>query len=327
MTVPAGTFQTFQAVGNREDLDDIIWDISPMEVPFQSMIKKGKATATRHEWQTDALAAAATNAQLQGDDATVLTATPTVRVSNLCQILSKTISVSGTQEAIDKAGRASEIAYQTSKRMKELKRDLELSLTRNQGSTTGAAGTAATMAGLEGWISTNETSVGQTSGTTIATTPGFASGSVAAPTDASTQGTVTEAHLKTRIATVWAAGGDPTVIMVGPLTKQKISGGFSGVATRFRDVPSGKQAQVVSGVDLYVSDFGEHKIIPNRFMRDRNIFLLDPDYWELASLRKTQSWPLAKTGDSEKRQMLMEVTLVSKNEAANGKIADIDPAL
>lgn len=323
MTVPAGTFQTFQAVGNREDLEDIIYDISPMETPFQSMISKGKATATRHEWQTDALASAATNAQLQGDDATVLTATPTVRLSNLCQILSKTISVSGTQEAVDKAGRDSEFAYQTQKRMKELKRDLELSLTRNQASTSGAAGTAATMASLESWLATNETSVGSGAGTT----PGFASGSVASPTDPTATGTVTEAVLKRMISQVWTAGGDPAVLMVGPLTKQKISGGFSGIATRFRDVPSGKQAQITSGVDLYVSDFGDHKIIPNRFMRDRNIFLLDMDYWELARLRPLQSWPLAKTGDSEKKQMLMEVTLVSKNEAASGKIADIDPSL
>jgi len=325
MTVPSGTFQTFQAVGNREDLEDIIYDISPMQTPFQSMIKKGKATATRHEWQTDSLAAAATNAQLQGDDATVNTAVPTVRLSNLCQILSKTISVSGTQEAVDKAGRASEFAYQTDKRMRELKRDLELSLTRNQASTAGAAGTAATMASLESWLSTNETTVGTAS--SLATTPGYASGSVASPTDASATGTVTEAVLKSMISQVWAAGGEPSVLMVGPLTKQKISGGFSGIATRFRDVPSGKQAQITSGVDLYVSDFGDHKIIPNRFMRDRNIFLLDPEYWELARLRPLTSWDLAKTGDSEKKQMLMEVTLVSKNEASSGKIVDINPAL
>lgn len=323
MTVASGTFQTFQAVGNREDLEDDIWDVSPTETPFANMIKKGKATATRHEWQTDALAAAATNANVQGDEAVINTVTPTVRLSNLCQILDKVVAVSGTQEVVDKAGRASEMARQTTKMMKELKRDLEYALIRNQASTAGAAGTAATLASVESWLATNKTSVG--SGT-AQTTPGYASGSVAAPTDSTAAGTLTEAHLKATIAQIWAAGGDPTVIMVGPKTKQKIST-FSGVATRFRNVPEGRQAQIISGVDLYVSDFGEHKIIPNRFMRDQNVLLLDMDYWELARLRPTQAWPLAKTGDSDKKQMLMEVTLVSRNELASGKITDINPAL
>ncbi len=324
MTTPSGTFQTYQAIGNREDLEDLIWDVSPMETPFSKMIKKGKATAKYSEWQTDALAAAGSNAVIEGDDATVDTATPTVRLRNYCQILDKVISVTGTQEVVDKAGRDSEIAYQTAKRMKELKRDLEYALIRNQASTAGAAATAATMASVESWIATNKTSVG--SGGTP-TTPGYASGTVAAPTDNSTAGTLTEAVLKSTIASVWSACDGAELIMVGPLTKQKISGGFSGIATRFRDVPSGSQAQVIGGVDLYVSDFGEHKIVPNRFMRDRNVLLLNMDYWELARLRGTQSWPLAKTGDSEKRQMLMEVTLHSKNELANGKITDVNPAL
>lgn len=327
MTVPSGTFQSFQAVGNREDLEDIIWDVSPLETPFTTQVKKGKAKATYHEWQTDALAAAATNAQVQGDDATVNTAAPTVRLRNYCQILSKTVSVSGTQDAVDKAGRDSEISYQTAKRMKELRRDLEYACVRNQASTAGAAGSGATMASLESWIATNKTSAGQTSGTTIATTQGYSGGTVAAPTDASTTGTVTEAHLKKVISLVWTAGGNPELLMVGPATKQKVSSGFSGIATRFKDVAGTKQAQIVSGVDLYVSDFGTHKLVPNRFMRDQNILALDMEFWSLDRLRTLQSWELAKTGDSEKRQMLMEVTLSSKNELASGKVSDINPAL
>lgn len=327
MTVPSGTFQTFQAIGNREDLEDIIWDVSPLETPFTSAVKKGKATATFHEWQTDALAAAAANAQIQGDDATVNTAVPTVRLRNYCQILSKVVSVAGTQEAVDKAGRDSELSYQKAKRMKELRRDLEFAVVRNQNSTAGAAGTAAKLASLESWIATNKTSAGQTSGTSIATTPGYSGGTVAAPTDGSTTGTLTEAMLKNVISLAWTAGGDPAMLMVGPTVKQKISSGFSGIATRFRDVPSGKQAQVISGVDLYISDFGEHKIVPNRFMRDQNILALDMEYWRLDRLRTLQSWPLAKTGDSEKHQMLMEVTLSSLNELASGKVSDINGSL
>jgi hypothetical protein len=294
-----------------------------METPFQSMIAKGKAKATFHEWQTDSLDAAAANVQVQGDDATTNTATPTVRLRNYCQILSKTARVSGTQEAVDKAGRASEMAYQVKKRMKELKRDLEYALVRNQESTSGAAASGAKSAGLESWIATNITSVGLGSGFS---TPGYSGGTVAAPVDATARGSLTESSLKSVISAAWTQGGDPSVLMVGPLTKQKISTAFAGIATRFRDVPAGKQAQVIGGVDLYVSDFGTHKIVPNRFMRDQIVLALDPEYWRLDQLRPLSSWELAKTGDSERRQLLMEVTLAALNEKASGKVADIDPA-
>ena len=322
MAVPTGTYQTFQAIGNREDLEDIIWNISPMETPFQNRIAKGKAKATYHEWQTDALDAAAANIQVQGDDAATNTATPTVRLRNYCQILSKTARVSGTQEAVDKAGRASEMAYQVKKRMQELKRDLEYALVRNQQSTSGTASVGASMAGLESWIATNVTSMGLGSGFS---TPGYSGGTVLAPYDATARGSLTESALKSVIAAAWTQGGDPSVLMVGPLTKQKISTAFSGVATRYREVKSASQAQVISGVDLYVSDFGEHQIIPNRFMRDQNVLCLDLEYWELAQLRPIQSYELAKTGDSERRQILMECTLVARNEKASGKVADLDP--
>lgn len=324
MTVPTGTFQTAQAIGNREDLEDMIWDISPTETPFASSVSKGKAKAKFHEWQTDALDAAGDNAQVEGDDATTNAATPTVRLRNYCQILAKVARVSGTQEAVDKAGRASEMAYQVKKRMEELKRDLEYMLVRNNASSGGSASVQARSAGLESWIVTNRTSVGTG---TAQTTPGYSGGTVAAPTDSTVAGTLTESALKAVIQACWTAGGDPKVLMVGPATKSKVSTAFSGIATRFRDVPSGKQAQIISGVDLYVSDFGEHKLVPNRFMRDRNILVLDMDYWQLAQLRPLKSWELAKTGDSERRQLLMECTLVARNEAASGKVADINPAL
>lgn len=277
--------------------------------------------------QTDALAAAAENAAIQGDDAAAGTSSPTVRLRNYCQILTKVARVSGTQEAVDKAGRDSEMSYQVSKRMKEIKRDLEYAMVRNQASTAGAAGSAAFMASVESWIATNKTYATAAANAQGATTPGYASGTVAAPTDATTPGTLTETALKSVIAAVYTAGGDPKVLMVGPLTKQKISSGFTGVATRNRDYRSDGQVAVIAGVDLYVSDFGEHKIVPNRFMRDQNILCLDMDYWELAQLRPLFTQELSVTGDSIKRQLLMEATLVSRNEKASGKITDINPAL
>ena len=310
----------------------MIWDISPTEVPFSTRVAKTKAEATNHEWQTDALAAPAANAQIEGDDAIVNTAVPTVRAGNRTQILSKTVIVAGTQDAVSKAGRANELAYQTLKRMKEIKRDLERALTGNQAATAGGAASARVLAGVETWLNTNRTSVGTgTSQTTFGLTSGQAA---TAPIDSTVSGTFTEASLKAVIQAAYINGGDPKVIMVTPGVKSKMSGSFTGIATRFRDVPSGKQAQIISGADVYVSDFGSHTIIPNRFQRNAGLtgnnaqaaLVLDMEYWALATLRPLRTVALAKTGDSERRQLIMECTLVSRNEAASGKVSDIDPA-
>jgi len=310
----------------------MVWDISPTEVPFSTRVAKVKATATNHEWQTDALASPAANAAIEGDDATTNTAVPTVRLGNRTQILTKTVQVAGTNEAVTKAGRKSEMSYQVMKRMKEIKRDLEFALIGNQAATAGTAAAARRMAGVETWLNSNRVSVGTG---TAQTTFGVTSGQAAtAPVDSTVTGSFQESNLRTIIQECYLDGGDPKVIMVTPGVKAKMSSTFTGIATRFRDVPSGKQAQIISGADLYVSDFGSHTIIPNRFQRNAGLtgnnshacLVLDMEYWALATLRPLFTTPLAKTGDSERRQMVMECTLESRNEAASGKITDIDPA-
>lgn len=320
MTVPSGTFQTYQAIGNKEDVADIIFNISPTETPFTSRIKKVKAISTKHEWQTDALDAAADNAQIQGDQAATNTAVPTVRLGNYTQIFRKVAQVAGTQEAVDKYGRDSEMEYQLSKRMPEIKRDLEYVTTRNLASSAGSASVAAHMASLESWIATNKTSVGTG---TAQTTPGFSSGTVVAPTDSTVKGSVAESHLQTIIQACWSAGGQPDTLLVGPATKTKIARDFTGVATRYREVPKG-QASIVSGVDLYVSNFGEFTLVPSRFCRDQNILVLDMKYWALASLRPFFTKKLPDLGDAAQTAIYGEYTLESRQEAANGKITDID---
>lgn len=319
MTAPTGTFQTHQAIGNREDLENVIYNISPTETPFLSMAARTKATARFHEWQTDVLASAATNAMIEGDNATTNTVVPTVRLGNYIQTLQKTIEISGIQEAVDKAGRKSEIAYQIAKRGKELKRDLELSLSRNQGSTAGAAASAAQMASSESWIATNKTDLG--SGGTP-TTPGYSGGTVASPTDNSLTGTFIKTALDAIIQACWTAGGEPKIILTGPFNKTKAAA-FTGIATLYKEVPGMKQGVIVAGADVYVSNFGEHTIVPSRFNRDTTVQVLDFDYWAVAYLRSFFVEPLAKTGDSERRQMLASATLVSRNEGASGKITSL----
>lgn len=319
MTVPTATFQTFTAIGNREDLSDIIYNISPTETPFMSNVAKMKSQATYTEWQTDALAAAGTNQAIQGDDATNASVVPTVRLGNFTQILQKTFGISGTQDAVNKAGRKSEIAYQIAKQGKELKRDMEYAFTRNQGNTAGAAASPAILASVESWIFTNRTDLG--SGGTP-TTPGFASGRVPAPTDNSTSGTLTKSALDSVIQAAWTSGGNPSTVMVGASLKTRISG-FTGIATLYKEVKGNTQGVIIGGADLYVSNFGEHTIVPNRFMRTNVALILDMDYWGISYLRPFNEKTLAITGDSERHQLLVECTLVSKNEAASGKVTTV----
>jgi hypothetical protein len=288
------------------------------------MAARTKAKATNHEWQTDALADPAANAHIEGDDSTATTAIPTVRLNNRLQIFKKIFAVSGTQEVVDKAGRESEIAYRSMKEGKVLKLDIEYALVRNQASSAGGAGTARTLASVESWIATNKTSVGTG---TAQTTPGFSSGNVAAPTDSTVTGSVSETIFKAMVKAAWTAGGNPAVIMVGPGTKQKFSS-FAGIATLYREAgTTGKGTRIVGAADLYVSDFGEHKIVPSRVSRDVTALGLDMDYWAVATLRGITREKLAKTGDSDKFHILTELTLESRNEKASFKIADINSAL
>ena len=310
MAQPTNTFDTYDSVGEREDLSDVIYNISPTDTPFLSSAAKTSSTAVLHEWQTDALASASTsNAVIEGDEATLDAVTATTRLSNSCQIMDKTVVITGTQEAVDKAGRASELAYQIAKKAKELKRDMEAQITTNNAEVTGSATAAREMGSLGAWVATND--VMGTSGT---------SGSVGntARTDG-TQRAFTEDLLKSVIKSVWNEGGDPTMIMVGPFNKQKLSG-FTGNSTRF---DAGADATLYTSVDVYASDFGQLQVVPNRFSRDRDCYVLDMNFWGVAFLRDFTMHELSKTGDSEKRQLLVEATLESRNEAASGLVADL----
>ena len=310
MAQPSETFDTYDSIGEREDLSDVIYNISPTDTPFLSSAAKTQATAVLHEWQTDSLATAVTdNKVIEGDEATADAVTATTRLSNSSQILDKVVTISGTQEAVDKAGRASEIAYQVAKKAKELKRDLESSLCSNNAEVTGSASAARQLGGLGSWVATND----------VFGTGGASGGLGNTARTNGTQRAFTETQLKSVIKSVWNAGGNPQIIMVGPFNKQKLSG-FTGNSTRF---DAGADATLYTSVDVYASDFGQTQVIPNRFSRDREAWVLDMDYWGVAFLRDFTMHELAKTGDTEKRQLLVECTLESRNEAASGMIADL----
>lgn len=313
MSMPTNSFATYAAIGNREDLEDMIYRISPTETPFMSRVSKGKAKAVNHEWQTDALASPNTsNAVLEGDDATTDAVTPTVRLGNICQISDAVGRVTGTQEAVDHAGRDSEMNYQKVKKGLELKRDLEsIIVGTNQAKNAGAAATARVTASILSWIKTNG-SVGAT-GVAPVTADGAAT-----RTDG-TQRAFTEALLKPVLKLVWDEGGDPGLIMVGGFNKQQFST-FTGRSTPQEDA---KAKKIVNSVDFYESDFGKQSVVANRFMRARDCLILDMEMWGVDYLRNMKTVELAKTGDSERFQMVCEYCLVAKNEKASGIVADL----
>jgi hypothetical protein len=323
MATKAGTFgvgpgtNIVAAIGGREDLTDVIYNISPTETPFMSNIGRTKCTATTHEWQTDSLATAAANQQLEGEDydsAGIEVSVVTARATNYTTISAKTLMISGTHESTLKAGRKSEIAYQVAKKGKELKRDIEFTLCQKQAPVASTGGTTRKTRALESWIDTNVSETGSTHGSTFVITDG-------------TQRNLTEAMVKSAVQQAWTSGGDPEMMLCGPVNKQNISSQFSGIATMYREQSGTGPGTIIGAADVYVSDFGELKVVPSRFSRDRTISILQKDMWAIAYLRPFRVYDLAKTGDAEKRLLLSEYTLESRNEASSAKVADLLTAL
>jgi hypothetical protein len=311
MTALSGAFLTFDAIGMREDLMDKIFQISPTETPFTSMCRKNKATAVTHEWQIDALAAAAANAQLEGDVFTYGAPTATTRPVNTTQISYETMAVSKTLDAVSKAGRDREFVYQSRQRGLELKRDGEFILLNNQtpvDQSSASSTSARVLRPVNAWITTNDDRG-----------DGGSDGSSSAGATDGTQRELTEDLLKGRIRVCWNAGGKPDVIMVGPVNKQKISA-MAGNATRFVNADERK---LIAGIGFYESDFGIHKIVPNRFQRERDAWVLDMNYWGIATLRPMKTSDTATTADAYNGVVIVEKTLESFQEAASAVIADL----
>lgn len=311
MAQPTNTHSSYDVVSIREDLSNMLHMVEPTKTPFYSMAKKNSATNRTHEWLTDSLEAATDgNAVIEGDDATTDAAIAAVRLSNYTQILDKVPRVTGSMEKMDVAAGAEKMARQVYKRTKEIKRDLESSLLANKAKVAGNDTTARVMAGVPSWIATNS-SAG--AGGADPTGDG---------TDARTDGTqraFTEALLKDVLASCWDEGGEPDCLLVGSFNKQAASA-FTGNVQRRQEAET---AKLSAAVDVYQSDFGVIKIIPTQFQRARDGLVLQKDMWAVSTLRPLSSWELAKTGDSERRQMLMECTLEACNEKASGIIADL----
>ena len=315
MAIVANTFLTYNAKGIREDLSNVIYSISPETTPFVSNVGKGSISNTAFDWQTDALAAAGANAALEGDDTTFAAVTPTVRLQNYAQISNKNVIISGTEEKVNKAGRKSELAYQIARRGAELKRDIEFIALNGQAAVAGNSTTARTTGSLPAFLKTNTNKAGDGVDPVYTTIPD----------DARTDGTqrdFSEVILKDVIQQVWTEGGMPKILLVGPVNKQKASA-FTGIAAQRYNAEGAKASTIVAAADIYVSDFGNVSIVASRFQRERDAFVVDPEYASIDYLRPMQTMELAKTGDAEKRLMLCEWGVRIHTEKAHGIAADL----
>ena len=315
MAQPTNLYDSYDNVGVREDLSNIISRIDPTDVPFQSNIGKMSVSNTFFEHQTQALASAdADNKHIDGDDSALTSPTATVRVGGRTQIFKKAFGISATAEAVDRAGRAKEAAYQSLLKGLEMRRDMEKRFVGNYASVTGNSSTARETAGVQAWLTSN------VSRGSSGSSGGYSSGNVTAATNG-TQRTYTETLLKTVNQSVYESGGKATMLMMGP-TQKAVFSGFSGLAnTRVND-PSG-QTTIIGGADRYVSDFGTLTTTVDLFMDARSAVLVDPSKAKVATLRPMKQEKLAKSGDSEKFHIVCEVGLMVENEAAHGVVADL----
>lgn len=320
MAVPTNTSETYSAIGIREDLSDVIYNIAPLDTPFLSGCAKMTADNTFFEWQTDTIAAgSAGSLTAEGDDATADARANPVRLGNYTQINRYVVQTSGSNEAVDYAGRKSSQAYQLAKKAKQMKRDMEYMMTDNVVRAAGSSGTARRSAGLSTWLATNYVSNNSSSGS-----PAAGSLGTTAPTDATATAAISEANIKSVIKDCFDEGGNPDTIMCKSGQKQAISDLAQSVSSLRTNADKAEPAHVVAAVDVYVSDFGTFKIIPNRNQfRSRDVFFLDFDYWGINYLRPFKTEALSKTGDSVRQMLIVEWGLCSKNEKSSGFLADV----
>lgn len=319
--MPTAYLSTDKTIGQREDLTDILTNISPLKTPFISSIGRSTASGVYHEWQTDTLSDPAANAVGEGASAGPVTGGVTTRLGNRCQILQKVVSVTRTNVTTRKAGRTSEWEYQMEKRMKEMARDLEYACVYNSAQSSGevTADTARYMMGLAcgGYSDATSASanvVGWLSGNNYY---GTAAGGLTMVASGRTN--LTETLFNNLMQDIWADGGDPTLIIVGGYNKRIISA-FAGNGTRYTSVSNDGAKKLSSNIRIYATDFGDVNIQESHFIGVTKLAAISPEYFALAELDPLFFEELAKTGDRRLGQYIMEVTLEARAPLSGGSI-------
>ena len=314
MAQPSNTFDSYDAVGIREDLSNVIYNVSPEETPFYSKSSKTSAKNTLVEWQTDSLRASAANAHIEGDATAGEARSATTRLGNYTQIFKNAVVVPDTDEGLDKAGRAKEVAYQTLKIAKEQKLDIELALFANNARAAGNSTTARELAGANAWLTTN-TDFGANEGADPT-----GDGTNARTDETTTLLAFSQARFDGVMQSIWEEGGKPDTVYLSAF-QMNVALGFTGNNNQRSAVQAGDE-RVIKSLAVYVTPWGSVEFMPSRENRSRDVFIMQDNMWEVAVLRPTKNVALAKTGDNTTRQVVTELTLCAKNEAANGGIFD-----
>lgn len=300
----------------REDLQDIIYDISPMDTWFLSRVERLKARSTVHEWLTDSLKAPAINARIEGDTFSASSRAVPSRLKNYTQISTEEFEVTGTLQATDNAGMREMMAYNTARAGKDLKRSMEVSMLQISPASAGTSVSPRVSASIPSWIYTdNHIKAGSF---TVYSTTAPASGFATATCPGASTTAFSSTYLSNMLAQAWSCGGEVDTILC-PASAYTVISGFTSIATRFRDVASRQQAQIIGAADVYVSAYGTHNIVLSRYMTPGHIFALDSKTWGVAYLRPFQTIEIAKVGDAERRMILAEWTLVAKSPLANAQ--------
>ena len=314
MAQPTNTLDSYDVKGIREDLSDVIYNISPEETPFYTACAKGKATNTLHEWQTDTLRSSADNAHIEGDDTIAEARAVTSRLGNYTQIFKNAVTIPGTDMGLNKAGRAREMAYQVLKIAKEQKLDIEKAMFANQARSAGSSIAARRLAGAPAWITTN---VDFQSGNGGANPTGDGTD---ARTDDGTPTAFSQTKFDNAMQQIWVSGGKPDSVYLSAF-QMNVALGFVGNNSQ-RSTITAEAEKVIKHMAVYVTPWGTVEFKPTRENRSRDVFIMQDDMWGVGVLRATRNEELAKTGDNEKRQVLTELTLICRNEAASGAVYD-----
>lgn len=312
MTKVTSALATYDVTTNREDLADVVYRIAPADTPFMTSVPRAKASAVLHEWSTQALGNVNTsNARLEGDALSRASSTAPARRQNYCQISSKDATVTGTEQAVNPAGIDNMLAYQKSLKSLELRKDMEAILLGNQGQNSGNTTTARTLRSFNAWFSGNATRAGTGADSTAAT---------AAATDATAGAlvTFTETLLKGAIKNAFDDGGEPDLVLLGSANKQIFSG-FTGRSVSQLMVAKGA---IDGAANLYASDFGDLKVVPNRTQRSRDVFVVDTSKVAVAYLRAFEPQEIGRVGDAITADLISEYTLENRHPDAHAMVAD-----
>ncbi len=309
MAQVTNAFDTYEATSDREQLSNIIYNISPQTTPFLSAIGKNSVKNVTFDWQTETLPSASGTGEIEGFEISRATTAATVRESNVTMIQSRNSTCTGSQQASDPAGVKSQIAHFMALNAKALKRDMETALSGNYAKVAGSASAARQTRSFESWITSN-----------VSRGSGGADGSSSAAATDGTQRDLTEALLKTVLQTGFGNGAEMSMAICGPYNKTVISG-FTG-RSNVRQVI--ETDTVEASISLYASDFGELKIVPDNFSRERTLLLVDPNYAAVSYLRDFESVDISTIGDAITKLLVVEHGLQVSNQAAHGIVADLN---